>query len=125
MLKFDKIRNAIRIYQASLAEHIMEDGRYRWEYYGKQRIISQAAINYNGFIVTGTRHTCPIIRMQINSMGAGLLQEWNNGTKGEQGFTDQYGFFLTREEAYVIAKAAGQITRDDPTPGKLFSECYI
>lgn len=124
-MKFDRIQDAIAIYQASLADHIMEDGRMRWEYYKTQRRISQAAINYNGLIVTGTRHTCPIIRMQINAIGADVLREWNNDKLGVQGFTDQYGFFLNRQEAYIIAKAAGQITREDLTPGTLYSECYI
>lgn len=39
--------------------------------------------------------------------------------------TDQYGNFLTRKEAYPIAKAAGQIIREDHCPGTLYSECYI
>lgn len=47
----------------------------------------------------------------------------NNSLGEEQGFIDQFGKFYTREEAWVIAEANGQIIRrvggDD---GKLFSE---
>lgn len=53
------------------------------------------------------------------------FEEWCDGDRMIQGFTDQYGNFLTREEAYPIAKAAGQIIREDHCPGTLYSECYI
>ena len=102
----------------------MEDGRTRWETYGVQLRVAQAACNYNGLIVTGTRHFCPIMCLQIDAMGGDeVLSQWSKSHI--QGFTDQYGNFLTRKEAYVIAKAAGQIIREDITPGTLYSECYI
>lgn len=40
----------------------------------------------------------------------------------QQGFIDQYGNFLTREQAYIIAKREGQIIRDCNEPGVLYSE---
>jgi hypothetical protein len=41
----------------------------------------------------------------------------------EQGFVDQYGNFMTREEAWEIAQAAGQIRRPEGgAPGTLYSE---
>ena len=103
----------------------MEDGRSRAEYYGVQLRIAQAAFNYNGYIVTGTRHGCPIMRLQIHAIGIDTLNKWCEFGDMIQGFTDQYGNFLNRQEAYVIAKAAGQIIREDITPGTLYSECYI
>lgn len=128
MDKFANIRKGIEVYQRMTEGNIMEDGSYRWEYYGVQLRIAQAACNYNGYIVTGTRHYCPIMQMQIQSVGADLLDEWlaEGGMDiAEQGFTDQYGRFLTREQGYIIAKAAGQIIRHDSSPGTLYSECYI
>lgn len=109
----------------------MEDGRHRSEYYGVQLRISHAACRFNGYIVTGVRHFCPIMRNQIDAMGGfELLNEWQREsgeleTGDDQGFVDQYGRYLTREEAYIIAKEAGQIIREDHLPGTLFSECYI
>lgn len=123
--KFKKIKYAIKMYQEALAENVMEDGRSRAEYYGNQLRIAQAAYNYNGYIVTGTRHGCPIMRLQINAIGIDVLHKWCPFGDMIQGFTDQYGNFLNRQEAYVIAKAAGQIIREDVTPGTLYSECYI
>ncbi len=124
-MSVEKIKQAVEEYQERLKGNIMENGQTRWEYYGVQRRIAQAAYNFNGYIVTGTRHSCPIMGLQINAIGADVLKEWCDLNKMVQGFTDQYGNFLTRQEAYVIAKEAGQIIRDDVHPGTLYSECYI
>ena len=41
----------------------------------------------------------------------------------EQGFIDQFGLFMTREEAYLVAQAAGQIKyRCGGDEGVLYSE---
>lgn len=125
MDKFARIKEAIEVHKEMTSTNIMEDGRMRWEYYGVQRRIAQAAYNFNGYIVTGTRHSCPIMQMQMYAIGNELLNEWCGLDKMVQGFTDQYGNFLTRKEAYPIAKAAGQIIRGDHCPGTLYSECYI
>lgn len=125
MNKFEKIEEAIKVYKEMTSGNIMEDGRTRAEYYGVQLRIAQAAYNFNGYIVTGTRHSCPIMQLQMFAIGIDLLNEWCNPNDMVQGFTDQYGNFLTRQEAYPIAKAAGQIIRQDTCPGTLYSECYI
>lgn len=125
MNNFEKIEEAITVYKKMTSGNIMEDGRTRAEYYGVQRRIAQAAYNFNGYIVTGTRHSCPIMQLQMFAIGNDLLDEWCNPNAMVQGFTDQYGNFLTRQEAYPIAKAAGQIIREDTCPGTLYSECYI
>lgn len=71
-----------------------------------------------GRIVCGARHFDPIMRAQMFASEG--FPHWRNC---EQGFIDQFGVFLTREEAYIIAKANGQITHrcggDETT---LFSE---
>lgn len=125
MDKYTKIREAISVYKQMTDGNIMEDGRSRAEYYGVQLRIAQAAYNFNGYIVTGTRHSCPIMQMQMYAIGNDILDEWCGYENMVQGFTDQYGNFLNRQEAYVIAKAAGQIIREDHCPDTLFSECYI
>lgn len=122
-MSIERIKAVVEQYQERLRGNIMEDGRMRWEYYGVKRRIAQAAFNYNGYIVTGTRHGCPIMRLQLDVIDG--LEEWCGFDKMIQGFTDQYGNFLTRKEAYPIAKAAGQIIREDHCPGTLYSECYI
>lgn len=127
--KFDKIKKAIVNHQMRMDDNIMEDGRKRWEYYGVQRRVAQAAISYRGYIVTGSRHYCPIMCMQLDAIGQELLEEWAKTSEKEydivQGFTDQFGEFLDRKEGYMVAKEAGQIIFKDHCPGTLFSECYV
>jgi hypothetical protein len=71
-------------------------------------------------IAIGVRHSFPIMR---NNMEAMYMGSW---TTSEQGFVDQFGTFLTREEAWVVASAAGQIIRrcsgDTVDGGTLYSE---
>jgi hypothetical protein len=75
-----------------------------------------AAHRLNGKIICGPRHFDPIIRAQIGKD----REAWK---ASEQGFVDQFGKFLTREEALVIALKNGQRRRrcggDDK---RLFSE---
>lgn len=84
-----------------------------------QRVVCAANRNLlNGRIICGARHYDNIMHDQINA------SEGREGWLGsEQGFIDQFGTFLTREEAHAIATNNGQIRRrcgGDAT--KLFSE---
>lgn len=70
-----------------------------------------------GRIAIGIRHFCPIMRANMDAMPG---PKW---ASSEQGFVDQGGKFLTREEALRIAKEAGQIVRRcGGDEFKLFSE---
>ena len=87
----------------------------RWSYYNGQRRIACAAINYAGIVLTGIRHHSPDMAMSIKTVSRDLLNEWlklNNWNAPIQGFVDQYGMFLTRQQAWVVAKAANQIILD-------------
>jgi hypothetical protein len=42
----------------------------------------------------------------------------------DQGFVDQWGVSMSRQEAWVVAKTAGQI-KEVFTEGVLYSECYL
>ena len=81
----------------------------------KQRIVC-AAMRKEGYIICGARHFDSIMRAAI--------KKFNDKPAGwEQGFIDQFGVFLTREEAFVIAEANGQIRqRVGGDNGRLFSE---
>jgi hypothetical protein len=61
----------------------------------------------------------------MRSGGIELLREYADSSgaeRYEQGFIDQFCNFLTREEAYVIAKANGQIINPGHETDKLYSE---
>ena len=68
-----------------------------------QQVVVCAACLVDGVILCGARHWDGIMRAQANAMGS-------IGMKGdeEQGFIDQFGTFLSRKEALIIAVAAGQ-----------------
>lgn len=82
----------------------------------EQRIVCAAIRNDVYDIICSPRHWDSLMRVQV-SLSSG---KWD---MAEQGFVDQHGEFLTREQAFKVATEAGQIIRrcggDD---GKLFSE---
>lgn len=83
----------------------------------ERRIVCAAAL-VNDHIVCSARH---YDRLMVRQME--LIKEAYSGANVVQGFIDQHGEFLTREEAWKVATEAGQIVRrvggDD---GRLFSE---
>lgn len=68
-------------------------------------------------MVSGPKHYDNIMRAVIRAFND---KSW--WTKCEEGFLDQFGNFLTREEAWVIALRNGQIKREVTVPGELYSE---
>lgn len=80
------------------------------------RVVCAAIRNARGVIICGARHFDNIMRQQI-LMGEA---DWYDS---EQGFINQRGEWLTREEAWKVANLAKQIIRrvggDDY---KLYSE---
>lgn len=85
----------------------------------KQRVVCAANRNLRtGHIVCGARHFDGLMIATIEALGARL--DWRDS---EQGFVDQFGAFLTREEARVIAEREGQVIRRFGCPEHmLFSE---
>ena len=71
-----------------------------------QRIVCAAIRNKAGDIICSARH----YDMGMHKRIADSNSDWTKG-QIEQGFIDQFCQFLTREEAWVIALAAGQIIK--------------
>lgn len=86
----------------------------------KQRVVVCAAIRRkDGKMVCGARHYDPAMRGQF-LRGGKRPKKW---ISAEQGFIDQFGVFMNREEAYKVADAAGQIKYGmDHSKGTLYSE---
>lgn len=72
-----------------------------------QRVVCAAMRNEHGEIICGPRHYDGIMRAQL----AKDPVAWEDRGQIEQGFVDQYGTFLTREEAHMIAHANNQVFR--------------
>ncbi len=80
-----------------------------------------AANRYGDLIICSPRHHDKIMNAQIRAIGKGLCKP----TAGYQGFVDQFGVFISREEAFVIAKASGQklnLKRNSGNGKDLYSE---
>lgn len=85
-----------------------------------QRVVAAAIRNHFGDIIVSARHYDNRMHAQVEAS----TKQWDI-TKGPvaQGFIDQFGMFLTREEAWVIAERNGQIIRRVGGDGvRLYSE---
>lgn len=80
----------------------------------------------DAIIFAGARHFDPIMQTQMKHMKEADELAYHNKGQQEQGFIDQRGIFMTREEAWKVAEAQGQIYRrvggDTLRGGYLFSE---
>ena len=68
-----------------------------------QAVVVCAACKYEDLILCGARHWDKVMNIQYKNL--------NNPAKSmffEQGFINQFGEFLTREEAMIVALEAGQ-----------------
>ena len=84
-----------------------------------RRVVCAANRRHDGALVCSARHNDPLMHLQKARMGGKWLPE-------DQGFIDQWGIFMSRQEAWHVAEAAGQIIRrvggDDTHGGTLYSE---
>jgi len=89
--------------------------------YAPPRVVCAAIRETGGEIILGPRHFDATMWNQIANS---RLQDMDRWRAADQGFLDQFGRFLTREEAWEIATAAGQIFRECGPPGGgcLYSE---
>lgn len=107
--KLDKANSALTLankYKPLWEESIME-----------KRVVCAALLDDKGRMIVGARHYDIVMQEMIKVFGG----EWN---KAEQGFIDQRGCFMSREEAFIVATEAGQIIKKsgDPYSKALFSE---
>jgi hypothetical protein len=86
----------------------------------RRRIVCAALRAADGDVIVGVRHYSPDMHKQIEARVDGVKFHHLHGDS--QGFVDQFGEYLTRDEAFVVALAAGQITTDRGVFGALYSE---
>jgi len=80
-----------------------------------RRIVCAANRNRtSGRIICGSRHWDNIMRSQVHD-GEGF-------TGWDQGFIDQFGDFLNRKEAWIVAAEQDQIRKLVASTGTLYSE---
>jgi hypothetical protein len=71
-----------------------------------RRVVCSANRLKDGTLILGARHFDKLMHAQIDKMG---LENELDGH--EQGFIDQFGVFMTREQAHPVAAYAKQIIR--------------
>lgn len=76
-----------------------------------RRIVCAAIRAADGAVLLGIRHYSHDMHVQIDWRSDG--SKFAHRHDEDQGFVDQHGVFLSREEAYVVAKAANQIIYPD------------
>jgi len=86
-----------------------------------ERIVSAANRHHvlTEVIVPSARHLDPMMRDLIKRLGF-TGNEFAHPE--DQGFINQWGQFLSREEAWVVAEKQGQIIRHIGCDGTLYSE---
>jgi len=95
------------------------------ECYGlNQRIVAAANRFHFSFakplVVISARHWDENMHHIVSNLSEDLME---TVVREEQGFVNQYGQFLTREDAWIVAERQGQIRRDlGSAPGRLYSE---
>lgn len=82
-------------------------------------IVCAAMLMDDDLIVTGIRHFSPEMRKTLHR----IYGDGYHLRVKEQGFVDTHGAFLSREAAWMIAEAQGQIREQVSSPGTLYSEC--
>lgn len=87
----------------------------------ERRIVCAAIRNSKGIILVGVRHYDTFMRQQIRNFKTNFYN-CEDHSSIEQGFLDNRFQFLTRKEAWEVAKNAGQIIRDCSEEGTLYSE---
>ena len=72
-----------------------------------RRVVCSAIRAEDGTVLLGVRHYSPDMLEQIEARRDG--EKFKNRSGKDQGFVDQFGVFMTREEAYIVADESGQI----------------
>jgi hypothetical protein len=73
-----------------------------------RRVVCAALRSKDGAVICGARHFDAVMVATIVASDPLDARKWK---QAEQGFIDQHGEFLTREEAHKVATEAGQIVR--------------
>jgi len=86
----------------------------------RHRMVVCAAVCKGNVLIIGPRHWDQTMHMQRVNMN--ITAKYM--ADAEQGFIDQFGVFMDRKEALLVAKAANQIKQKsgNPDSDELFSE---
>jgi hypothetical protein len=72
-----------------------------------RRVVCAAIRAADGTLLLGVRHYSPDMHAQIDARRDG--EKFKHRHDEDQGFVDQWGQYMTREEAFLVAERNGQI----------------
>ncbi len=75
----------------------------------QRRVVCAAEQNRDGDVICSPRHRDPVFHKLMTMLSETERHKWERDTV--QGFVDQWGRFMTREEALDVAKSKQQIIR--------------
>lgn len=78
--------------------------------------VTQAAVRVQGRIFAGTSHKVAVV-VAANALDLAPPAVWGLLTPDDQGFTTTNGRFISRAEAWRIARRAGQLRWDTSRSG--------
>lgn len=76
-----------------------------------RRVVCAAIRAANGSLLLGIRHYSEDMHRQIDARSDGA--RFKHRHDEDQGFVDQHGVYMSREEAWIVAKAADQVTNPE------------
>lgn len=79
--------------------------------HGQRRVVCAAIRAADGELLLGIRHYSTDMHAQMHQRRDGA--KFAHRLDEDQGFVDQHGVFLSREEAHKVALAAGQIVHPE------------
>jgi hypothetical protein len=76
-----------------------------------RRVVCAAIRAADGSLLLGIRHYSADMHEQIEARRDG--EKFKHRLDEDQGFVDQHGVYMSREEAYSVAKVSGQLWKDE------------
>ena len=74
-----------------------------------ERVVCAAYVMNDGLVVSGARHYSPDMRRTMQQLYGPKYHLKVNRDYHDGGFINQFGDYLTREEAWVVADREGQL----------------
>jgi hypothetical protein len=88
----------------------------------KRHVVCAAVKFTSGLVITGARHWDDVMRDVVYHMAGDWTEFRTKHIEESQGFIDQYGDYMTREEAAFVVNSNKQPHRSEVVPHTLFSE---
>lgn len=98
----------------------MKPAEYAVKYADSRRVVCAANLLKDGTLILGARHWDSVMHKTFRQIYGDTIRAAS--LEGKQGFIDQWGNFMSREEARIVAERQGQLLARADHGLELFSE---